>query len=483
MDCFWKQFFSQPSLILLIPLVLVTMSRNAIAAQLTLTWNDTSNNELVFKIERKTDTTGTFAEIDQVPTNTTTFIDSTVYAGTTYCYRVRAYNAAGNSGYSNADCGTVPISPYTLTVVKAGTGSGTVSSSPAGIDCGSDCSQTYTGSTLVTLTATAAYGYLFNGWSGGCSGIGSCTLLINTSTNVTATFDTTTSTNYTLTVTKVGSGTVNSYLPGINCGSDCSQSYAAGTSVSLTATPATGYTFSGWSNACTGNGVCFVTLNSAKDVTATFTPTATPTGLVAAYRFGAGYGTTVNDYSGFNNIGTLSNVTWTTSGKFGEALSFNGTNAWVTISDAPSLDLTTGLTLEAWIFPTTTTGTRDIVIKEGNNVDIYNLYARNWRGRPEVNVFVGGTNWVAEGTALAANVWTHVAGTYDGSVVRLFVNGVLVASTTVSGPIATSTGPLRIGGNSLWGEYFQGVIDNVRIYNHALTAAQIQTDMETPVTP
>jgi hypothetical protein len=155
----------------------------------------------------------------------------------------------------------------------------------------------------------------------------------------------------------------------------------------------------------------------------------------------------------------------------------------VTIPDAASLDLTTGMTLEAWVFPTTTTGVRDILVKEGSNVDIFNLYARNWRGRPEANVFMGGTNRVAESTALAANVWTHVAGTYDGSVVRLFVNGVQVASTTVSGPISTSTGPLRIGGNSLWGEYFQGVIDNVRIYNRALTAAQIQTDMKTPVTP
>ena len=417
MNFFWRKFSSQPSLILLISLVLVTTSRDAIAA-LTVTWGDNSSNEAGFKIERKTNTTGAYAQIAQVGIGSTTFIDSTVYAGTTYCYRIRAYNTAGNSAYSNEACGTVPIVPYSLTVAK--TGSGTVSSSSTGISCGSDCSQTYTSSTSVTLTATPADGYRFNGWSGGgCSGTGSCTLLINTQTNVIANFGTTTSATYTLTVTKAGSGTITSSPAGITCGSDCSQSYAGSMPVSLTATPANGYTFSGWSNACTGTGECSVTLNAAKNVTATFKPTITLTELVAAYSFGAGSGTTVKDSSGRNNTGAISNATWTTSGKFGNALSFNGTNAWVTIPDAASLDLTTGMTLEAWIFPTTTTGTRDIVIKEGNNVDIYNLYHRNWRGRPEANVSVGGRIGPQRERHSLRNMWTHVAGTYDGSVVAV----------------------------------------------------------------
>ena len=170
-----------------------------IAAQITVTWSDNSTNETGFKIERKTNTTGAYAQIAQVGIGSTTFIDSTVYAGTTYCYRVRAYNTAGNSAYSNEACGTVPIVPYSLTVAK--TGSGTVSSSSTGISCGSDCSQTYTSSTSVTLTATPASGYRFNGWSGGgCSGTGSCTLLINTNTNVTANFGTTAPATYTSTL-------------------------------------------------------------------------------------------------------------------------------------------------------------------------------------------------------------------------------------------------------------------------------------------
>jgi hypothetical protein len=83
---------------------------------------------------------------------------------------------------------------------------------------------------------------------------------------------------------------------------------------------------------------------------------------------------------------------------------------------------------------------------------------------------------------LKANVWTHLAGTYDGSMLRFYINGVHVANRAQTGPIATSSGPLRIGGNSIWGEYFKGRIDEVRVYNRALSASAIQTDMNTAVT-
>ena len=87
----------------------------------------------------------------------------------------------------------------------------------------------------------------------------------------------------------------------------------------------------------------------------------TTTGLVAAYGFDEGTGTAISDASGLNNNGVASGTTWTT-GKFGNALVFNGTNAQVTIPNAASLQLTTGMTLEAWVFPTTApTGWRSVV--------------------------------------------------------------------------------------------------------------------------
>jgi glucose/arabinose dehydrogenase/PKD repeat protein len=236
--------------------------------------------------------------------------------------------------------------------------------------------------------------------------------------------------------------------------------------------------FASWSDG--GAQTHNIVANGAATYTATY-QVGGSNGLVAAWSFNAGSGTTVVDVSGNGRTGTISGATWSTQGKYGNALSFDGVNDWVTVADHNSLDLTTGMTLSAWVFPTTTAGLRDILIKEGSNVDIYNLYARNWRGLPESNVFVGGLNITAEGTALPANVWTHVAGTYDGSVLRLFVNGVQAASATISGTISVSTGPLRIGGNSMWGEFFQGRIDDVRVYNRALTQGEIQSDMNTPL--
>ena len=76
--------------------------------------------------------------------------------------------------------------------------------------------------------------------------------------------------------------------------------------------------------------------------------------------------------------------------------------------------------------------------------------------------------------------WTHVALTYDGSLLRLYVNGVQAASANVSGAIQSSSSPLWIGGNQ-YDENFVGLIDDVRVYNRALTQAEIQTDMATPL--
>jgi hypothetical protein len=74
---------------------------------------------------------------------------------------------------------------------------------------------------------------------------------------------------------------------------------------------------------------------------------------------------------------------------------------------------------------------------------------------------------------LPLNAWTHLAATYDGSSLRLYINGAAPATMALPGSIATSAGPLRIGGNSVWGEYFSGLIDNLRIYDRALSGAEL----------
>src|SRR5580765_4173653 len=177
----------------------------------------------------------------------------------------------------------------------------------------------------------------------------------------------------------------------------------------------------------------------------------TVSGLVAAYGFEEGSGTAVGDASGSNNNGVASGTTWSTAGKFGNALVFNGISAQVTIPDAPSLRLTTAMTLEAWVFPTTApTGWRAIVDK---NVDGYYLFASTDNGnRPSI----GGT-WTAGNqntfgpSVLPVNTWTHLASTFDGSVVRLFVNGVQVASQAQAAALQTTTATLQIGADAYSG--------------------------------
>jgi hypothetical protein len=147
------------------------------------------------------------------------------------------------------------------------TGSGSVTSSPVGINCPSTCSANFVPPTQVTLTATPADGWGFEGWGGACSGFDNCVVTMSAAQSVTATFALT---QYTLNVSVAGNGTVTSSPPGISCPSVCTMNYASGTSVMLTATPAGGATFNGWGGACTGNGSCLVTMNSLESVTAMF---------------------------------------------------------------------------------------------------------------------------------------------------------------------------------------------------------------------
>jgi len=209
-------------------------------------------------------------------------------------------------------------------------------------------------------------------------------------------------------------------------------------------------------------------------------PSPVPAGLVAAYGFNEGAGVQTRDTSGQGNTGTLTNATWSATGKYGAALSFNGT-AWVTIADAASLHLTTAMTLEAWVRPTSGTGWRTAILKEKTGGLAWSLYTANNASRPVGYAHVGGDIPVTGTAAVPLNAWTHLALTYDGAALRLYVNGTPVSTTDLAGPMASSTSALRIGGNSVWGEYFKGLIDEVRIYDRPLSAAEIQVDMATPV--
>jgi uncharacterized repeat protein (TIGR02543 family) len=169
------------------------------------------------------------------------------------------------TGQSTGSTVTVTGDVYTLTVTNGG--NGTVTSAPPGIDCGTDCEEDYNEGTEVTLTAAPDKGYQFDGWTGDCDINGNVTMDADRTCGAIFSFDIPT---YTLTVNPPTNGTITSNPVGINCGTDCTEEYEAGTSVALTATPdtAAGYRFDGWTGDCDVDGN--VTMDADRTCGATF---------------------------------------------------------------------------------------------------------------------------------------------------------------------------------------------------------------------
>jgi PKD repeat protein len=216
-------------------------------------------------------------------------------------------------------------------------------------------------------------------------------------------------------------------------------------------------------------------------VTAHYRDSGSANGLVAAFGFGEGSGNTTGDASGRGNNGATAGATWTTAGKNGTALSFDGIDDWLTVADSTSLDLSSAMTLEAWVKPDMVSKPwQTLFVKEGAGTFSYALYATAG-GTSQVNA------WWTEADNLYVSpipqgTWSHVAVTSDGTTMRIYLNGVQVGTTPVGGTLPNTSGPLRIGGNAVWGnEFFDGTIDDVRVYNRALSASEVEVDRDTPV--
>lgn len=161
---------------------------------------------------------------------------------------------------------TAEVQEHLLEVALAGTGSGEVTSQPTGIACPGDCDELYPFGTPVELTATPSPGSAFTVWSGDCTGAGSCDVLLDQDRAVTATF----APLRTLAVSVTSGGSVTSSPAGIFCPADCSEEFVDGELVALTADPAPGFEFTGWTGDCSGAGACQVTMSQNRAVSATF---------------------------------------------------------------------------------------------------------------------------------------------------------------------------------------------------------------------
>src|SRR5262245_41135825 len=208
--------------------------------------------------------------------------------------------------------------------------------------------------------------------------------------------------------------------------------------------------------------------------------TGAATGLVAAYGFDENGGVTAADASGNGNTATLFGGTTWVSGHSGSGLSFNGTSSYAA---APTVPYLANWTVSVWVRSPAAPSSANYsgpVTHETN-------YQLDWNhGSPSVQgataVLVNGSWYSASFGTLNANTWYYLAATYDGETLNTYTNGVLITSNSApSGPATSDPNPLTFGKNASSAQFFQGTIDDVRVYNHALTLSEIQSDMNTPV--
>ncbi|HEV2991417.1 MAG TPA: LamG-like jellyroll fold domain-containing protein, partial [Candidatus Angelobacter sp.] len=264
-----------------------------------------------------------------------------------------------------------------------------------------------------------------------------------------------------------GSGTVTGSAGNINCGPSCSASLPSGTSVTLTASPDTGSYFAGWfGGGCSGTGSCVVALNAATTVTATFNA-SNPNNLVAHWSFDEGGGTLAGDSSGSGVNGTIVGATWT-SGVLGSALQFDGVSSYVGITiNVPE----TEYTFSGWFRTPAPNGPIMAVVDPASpNAGAYDRLLGLQGGRVCHRVWAEET-YCSPG-AYNDNTWHLATVTVGSTGGHLYVDGVLVANgNKTSSDFYWQTG-MTIGNHFSWGA-FAGTIDDVRVYNRVLSAAEI----------
>jgi hypothetical protein len=215
----------------------------------------------------------------------------------------------------------------------------------------------------------------------------------------------------------------------------------------------------------------------AGDVTWSFRTAAAPSLPSAAYAFSEGSGTTTNDWSGNGNRASLvRGATWG-SGLVGSGLTLPGGNNDLLVPSSDSIVLTNAFTFEAWVNQSSP-GQRQLWSRNSDDTSGAPLY-QLWTlpaGTVYFNARLGNTDFpLMTAAPLALNLWTHVAVTFDGSRLRIYLNSVEAASRTASGSLGATNEPMDIG------KWFAGRMDEIRIYRRALSAAEIAADMVMPV--
>lgn len=215
-------------------------------------------------------------------------------------------------------------------------------------------------------------------------------------------------------------------------------------------------------------------------------PADNAAGLVAYYKCNENSGTTLlNTTSGIN--GTIHNGTgWTTSPvQFSKnALSFDGTDDYIRIPGHNSLDIASAITLEGWIYATKNTGIQNVLAKSSNSPNTGYIFPRTDDGWANIAFYLHIGSWrLLSAPFPSLNAWHHVAATYDGSQMRIYINGNLAASRAQTGAITVNANALTLGNQPGYPEYFGGSADELRVWNVARTQPEIQQSMNRELDP
>jgi hypothetical protein len=225
--------------------------------------------------------------------------------------------------------------------------------------------------------------------------------------------------------------------------------------------------------------------STAHSYTATYTLTQPPSGLVGAWGFNEGSGTTMADVSGNGNTARFANgVSWV-AGRYGSAVSLDGVDDYLPVPNSASLDVSgSALTLSAWLNPASISGDSVVLGKFWNLTmsSPYYQYGLELDGGTVPHFYVGtagGLTGAAMGSALPHGQWSHLAVVFNGTQAQFYVNGTLVATRPLTASITAQGNQLRIGADANTQQFYKSAIDDLRIYKRALTASEVQADMNT----
>jgi PKD repeat protein len=419
----------------------VAVSGNSFAGQVKLAWDPVAN-ATGYRVHYGTSSGGYSSSVDAQAQTAVTV--SGLTDGVRYYFAVKAYDSTTTSNFSTE----------VSTVVQASAPVASFTASPT----------TGVAPLVVSLSDTSTGTITSRSWNLGDGTTASTQTVAKTYSNPGT---------YTVTLTVTGSG----------------GSATASKSISVAAPTVSG---SG-STTTTGSGSTTTTGSGSTTTTgsgSTTTPIAPHTkNLVAAYGFEEASGGQVVDASGNANYGTISGATRVATNWFGRALKFDGIDDRLTVPNSPSLNISgTGLTLTMWINPQALAGGDSVVLGKFWNATMtspYYQYGLELTGGTVPTFFFGTTSGVRSasmGSALALNQWSYLAVVFNGSQALFYVNGTLVKAASFPATTITARDtPLRLGADANTQQFFKGYIDEVRVYNRALTQAEIVADSKTAV--